>query len=99
MERSIVPGLSITHIGARHGEEELDDIVIENNSNNDKLESYNGDDCDDIILKQAIQESLKEVKNKKYLIIVLSWKRQKKDYKKLAKNIKNYINKYINKLF
>jgi hypothetical protein len=73
--KRLFPGIKITEIGEKYNtrshynsywsaswEEELEDIVIENNSNNDKLESYNGDDCDDIILKQAIQESLKEVK-------------------------------------
>jgi len=73
--KRLFPGIKITEIGEKYNarsqynsywkacwEEELEDIVIENNSNNDKLESYNSDDCNDIILKQAIQESLKEIK-------------------------------------
>ena len=73
--KRLFPGIKITEIGEKYSarsqynsywkacwEKELKDIVIENNSNNYKLESYNGDDCDDIILKQAIEESLKEVK-------------------------------------
>jgi hypothetical protein len=42
-------------------EEELDDLV-DDNSDKDKWETCNSEDCDDIILKQAIEESLKEVK-------------------------------------
>lgn len=42
-------------------EEELDDVV-DANSDKDKWETCNSEDCDDIILKQAIEESLKEVK-------------------------------------
>jgi hypothetical protein len=73
--KRLFPGIKITEIGEKYSaksqynsywsaswEEELEDIVIENNSDNDKWETYNGDDCDDIILKQSIQESLKEVK-------------------------------------
>jgi len=73
--KRLFPGIKITEIGEKYNarsqynsywkacwEKELKDIVIENNSNNDKLESYNSDDCNDIILKQAIQESLKEIK-------------------------------------
>jgi hypothetical protein len=42
-------------------EEELDD-VFDSNSDKDKWETCNSEDCDDIILKQAIEESLKEEK-------------------------------------
>lgn len=72
--KRLFPGIKITEIGEKHNarsqynsywnaswEEELDDVVHAN-YDKDKWETENGDDCDDIILKQVIEESLKEVK-------------------------------------
>ena len=68
--KRLFPGIKITDIGEKYSarsqynsywnacwEEELDA-----NSDKDKWETCNSEDCDDIILKQAIEESLKEVK-------------------------------------
>ena len=68
--KRLFPGIKITEIGEKYSarsqynsywnacwEEELDA-----NSDKDKWETCNSEDCDDIILKQAIEESLKEVK-------------------------------------
>ena len=72
--KRLFPGIKITEIGEKYSarsqynsylsaswEEELDDVV-DANSNKDKWETCNSEDYDDIILKQAIEESLKEVK-------------------------------------
>jgi hypothetical protein len=72
--KRLFPGIKITEIGEKYSarsqynsywsaswEEELDDVV-DANSDKDKWETCNSYDCDDIILKQAIEESLKEVK-------------------------------------
>ena len=72
--KRLFPGIKITEIGEKYSarsqynsywsaswEEELDDVVYAN-SDKDKWESCSSEDCDDIILKQAIEESLKEVK-------------------------------------
>ena len=72
--KRLFPGIKITEIVApsyfpdgsescwsASWEEELDDVV-DGNSDKDKWETCNSEDCDDIILKQAIEESLKEVK-------------------------------------
>jgi hypothetical protein len=74
--KRLFPGITITEIVApsyypdgsescwsASWEEELDDVIDANSDNdNDKWETCNSEDCDDIILKQAIEESLKEVK-------------------------------------
>ena len=71
--KRLFPGIKITEIGEKYNtrsrynsywkvcwEEELDDM---DNTNSDKDKwADNSEDCDDIILKQAIEESLKEVK-------------------------------------
>ena len=72
--KRLFPGIKITEIGEKYSarsqynsywcaswEEELDDVV-DGNSDKDKWETCNSEDYDDIILKQAIEESLKEVK-------------------------------------
>ena len=72
--KRLFPGIKITEIVEKYNarcrynsywsaswEEELDDVV-DANSDKDKWETCNSEDCDDIILKQAIEESLKEVK-------------------------------------
>jgi hypothetical protein len=72
--KRLFPGIKITEIGEKYSarsqynsywsaswEEELDDAV-DANYDKDKWETCNSEDCDDIILKQAIEESLKEVK-------------------------------------
>ena len=71
--KRLFPGIKITEFGEKYSarsrynsywsaswEEELDDVV-DANSDNDKWETDNSEDCDDIILKQAIEDSLKEV--------------------------------------
>ena len=72
--KRLFPGIKITEIVEKHNarcrynsywstswEEELDDVV-DANSDKDKWETCNSEDCDDIILKQAIEKSLKSVK-------------------------------------
>ena len=70
--KRLFPGIKITEIGEKYSarsqynsywsaswEEELDDIK---DAGDGKWETCNSEDCDDVILKQAIEESLKEVK-------------------------------------
>jgi len=70
--KRLFPGIKITEIGEKYNarsqynsywnaswEEELDDVK---DACDGKWETDNSEDCDDIILKQAIEESLKEVK-------------------------------------
>ena len=72
--KRLFPGIKITEIGEKYSarsqynsywsaswEEELDDVV-DANSDKDKWETCNSEECDDIILKLAIEESLKSVK-------------------------------------
>jgi hypothetical protein len=67
--------------------------VVDANSDKDKWETCNSEDCDDIILKQAIEESLKEVKKTERannsIILEKTEERLKKaceKYKKLYNN-------------
>ena len=105
--KRLFPGIKITEIVEKHNarcrynsywsaswEEELDDVV-DANSDKDKWETCNSEDCDDIILKQSIEESLKSVKKtertKSYNIImgILEEERIQKSrqkYKKLYNN-------------
>lgn len=100
--QKLFPGIKITEIQEKTScslynsylnarwEEELDDIVADPEdviSSADKLETY-----DDIILKQAIQESLKEIQNTERPIISIMGKKaeeriqkSKEKYKKLYK--------------
>lgn len=101
--QTLFPGIKITEIQEKTNcslynsylnarwEEELDDIVEPDPedviSSADKLETY-----DDIILKQAIQESLKEIQNTERPIISIMGKKaeeriqkSKEKYKKLYK--------------
>ena len=103
--KRLFPGIKITEILEKHNarsrynsywsaswEEELDDLV-DDNSDKDKWETCNSEDCDDIILKQAIEESLKEVKKTERannsIILEKTEERLKKaceKYKKLYNN-------------
>ena len=103
--KRLFPGIKITEIGEKYSaksqynsywsaswEEELDNVV-DANSDKDKWETCNSEDCDDIILKQAIEESLKEVKKTERannsIILEKTEERLKKaceKYKKLYNN-------------
>jgi hypothetical protein len=103
--KRLFPGIKITEIIEKYSamsrynsywsaswEEELDDVV-DANSDKDKWETDNSEDCDDIILKQAIEESLKGVNKTERannsIILAKTEERLKKaceKYKKLYNN-------------
>ncbi len=70
--------------------EELDDVV-DANSDNDKWETDNSEDCDDIILKQAIEESLKGVKKTERANNSIILAKTEERLQKARQKYKNYI--------